>query len=204
MKYANTTETMENVNNEEMEDEVVVRTTQRNTGIRNYANVFSSKGKVKKLCENVKTRLNDACEEAPEFLTELPDDEEIELTGEQVVGLGFMHMTFDSRRRALKRAELDPTVEFNKAKQIDDLENVIKDSVKLLAKGKYATKTETRNMIARITAPESGIGYEQHEPGIDEAVQRMVTNITNGTTNERAFTFEEALNHAMENASFNI
>ena len=203
MKYANTTETMEN-------------TTTTNESSRQFRwfnvdkffdsmhSAISDEGKVSGICNQTKSLLNDALEKAPEFLSELPNEREIQLTPEQKLGNASREMLFKSRRRALERSDLDETTKFNKARQIDDSEQVIKESVALLAKGKYATKTEIRNMIARITAAESGIGYEQHEPGIDEAVQRMVTNITNGTTNERAFTFEEALNHAMENASFNI
>lgn len=165
--------------------------------------ITSNEGKGTAICKKAKKLLTDALSTAPDVLTEQPSDAEIALSPEQMIGNASREMLFESRRRALERSNLDETTKFNKARQIDDMEQVIKDSVDLLAKGKYATKGEIEMMLARITAVESGIGYEVHEQGVDEHIQAKIDDILSGIPEEKkAFSFEEAFNGA--GVGFNI
>lgn len=167
-------------------------------------NPFSSEGKTAKRCNYLKKTLKEMHAEAPVFLTEQPEDkEEIEMSGTQLLGICLANDTLNKRRRALQRAGLDATTTYNKMKQINDIEKVIRESVELIAKGKYATKAEIEMMIAKIEAAETGICYEQHSEAVDNAIVSSIGNTITGNLSNRAFTFESALNEAKK-ANFAI
>lgn len=168
-----------------------------------YEDTKSDDGKVKHICSEIKKTLTETYANAPDVLAEAVPEDEVKLSSFQKIGNIARKDLFNSRRAALKQAELDETAKCNKAKQIDDLELVIQDSVALIAKGKYATKSEIQVMLARITAAEAGIDYESHDEAVDMDKQKTVDNILDGDQTKKAFSFEEALNEA-KTTNFNI
>lgn len=174
--------------------------------------VVSDEGKVKSICTSVKEELMAALPTAPEFLYESEQPKgvsDIELSPMQKIGNAARDQLFDRRRSALKLAGLDPTSEFNKQIQINEIQKVIRDSVDLVAKGKYATKAEIQLMIARIEAAEAGTVFSDKkvDPSIFEAASKFADVVSGNTTNpgpidtKRTFTFAEALESAKQEYS---
>ena len=127
---------------------------------KTYMAVLSYEGKVKKICEKMRRELEEKYKGAPEKLIKQPIEQEIKLSEWQMIGNASRDSLFEARKRALKRSDLTDEGKRQVEKNIDELEKVITDSVKLLAKDKFATKSEIKEMQDRLVEAEKKITYK--------------------------------------------